>query len=290
MNAFDRAWRAIKNDLEVHLLSIFAVGVAFVCLVTALLVVVNTQHVQDRWQQLGKLSVYLQNNADKSRVAQLEQALRATTGVSGVRYVSSEEARRELMKEQADDTIAALPDQAFPASLEIDMIPTASIDARERIADQLRPLPGVESVETYAHWATRLSSVFSGGLTAALALSIIVLAAVVSVVSSTIRMALQKRHMEVEVLKLVGATNSYVRAPFIIEGAAQGSLGAVFALLLVGTLFAFLRSTFEAYITTLLGINLSFLPWTMILGLITAGALMGSAAAFLSLRRQLVTK
>ncbi len=288
MNALDRAFRAMKSDLEVHLLSVFSVGVAFVCLVTALLVVVNVQHVHDRWQQLGKLSVYVQPNVAQDRVGELEKALRATPGVAGVRFVSSEAARRDLMSEHSDDTLAALPEQAFPASLEIDTQESLPIDARERLAEQLRSLPGVESIETYANWSSKLSSVFSGGVTAALVLTLIVLGAVVSVVSSTIRMALEKRHAEVEVLKLVGATDGYVRRPFLLEGAAQGSLGALFALCLVGALYSFLRSTFEEHLTALLGIDISFLPWTMSVALLLVGGALGAGAAYLSLRRLLV--
>jgi len=289
MNAVDRAFRAIRSDFEVHLLSIFSVGVAFVCLVTALLVVVNVQHVHDRWQQLGKLSVYLHNDVAADRVAALEQALRATEGVSAVRYVSKEAARRDLVTEHVDETLAALPEDAFPASLEIDMAPTTPLDVRERIADRLRPLPGVEGVETYAHWSSRMTKILSGGITAALALTLLVLGAVISVVSSTIRMALQKRHVEVEVLKLVGATDSYVRGPFIVEGAAQGALGALFALCIVGALYAFLRNTFEAYLTALLGFRTSFLPWTLSAGLLAVGAALGAGAAYVSLRKHLVT-
>jgi len=288
MNALARAVRAMKSDLEVHLLSVFSVGVAFVCLVAALLVVVNVQHVQDRWQQLGKLSVYLQNNVAEDRVAELERALRATDGVSAVRFVSRQAARRELVNEHNDETLAALPDEAFPASLEIDMADTTPLEVRERVADQLRPLPGVEGVETYAHWSSKMTSVFSGGITAALALTLLVLGAVISVVSSTIRMVLQKRHAEVEVLKLVGATDSYVRGPFIIEGAVQGTFGALFALCVVGALFGFLRGTFETYLTALLGVRISFLPWTMSAGLLLVGATLGAGAAYVSLRKHLV--
>ena len=111
--------------------------------------------------------------------------------------------------------------------------------------------------------------------TAAAVLTLIVLGAGVSVVSSTIRMALQKRRVEVEVLKLVGATDSYVRGPFIIEGAAQGALGAIVAICLVGALYSFLRSAIEAHLTALIGVLLG-------------GALLGASAAYMSLRKLLV--
>jgi cell division transport system permease protein len=73
-------------------------------------------------------------------------------------------------------------------------------------------------------------------------LAAVVFAAVVSVVASTIRLTLQRRRIEVEVLKLVGATDDYVGRPFVIEGAVQGALGSFLAIVLVFVLFLVVRS------------------------------------------------
>ena len=96
-------------------------------------------------------------------------------------------------------------------------------------------LPAVDRVETYAAWSDRLAALLAGGVTASGLLALVVLAAVISVVSSTIRLALQRRRIEVEVLKLVGATDDYVRRPYVVEGAVQGALGATLALVLLGS-------------------------------------------------------
>ena len=79
--------------------------------------------------------------------------------------------------------------------------------------------PAVETVETYQRWTEKLSTLLGGGVTASGCLAIIVLAAVVSVIASTMRLLLTRRRMEVEVLKLVGASDAFVRRPFVIEGA-----------------------------------------------------------------------
>jgi cell division transport system permease protein len=287
MNAFERAYRAIRSDLPVNVLSVFSVSVAFVCLVTALLVVVNVQHVQNHWQHIGKLSVYLQSDITPERVGEIEKALRATSGVSSVRFVSSESARRELAENATDDMLAALPEQAFPSSIEVEGADTLSSEARQRIADQLRALPGVEGIEDYAGWSSKLASVFSGGVTAAAILALVVFGAVISVVSSTIRLALQKRKTQVEVLGLVGATDSYIRVPFLIEGAAQGTLGVLLALTLASILYAFMRGVLDTQVTALIGVSVSFLPWYFSFGLLLLGALLGVCAAYLSLRRLL---
>src|SRR6201999_1148911 len=127
----------------------------------------------------------------------------------------------------------------------------------------------------------------AGGVAAAGILALVVLAAVVSVVSSTIRLSLQRRRIEVEVMKLVGATDSYVRSPFVVEGAAQGGLGALFAVLLLGVLFGIVQSHFDGNLAALLGATPIFLPWTVVLGLVGSGALLGAVAAYGSLRKLL---
>jgi cell division transport system permease protein len=156
-----------------------------------------------------------------------------------------------------------------------------------KLAEQLGALPAVDRVETYGAWSERLAALLASGVTASGLLALVVLAAVVSVVSSTIRLALQRRRIEVEVLKLVGATDDYVRRPYVVEGAVQGALGAALALVLLGILFAIVQSHFDSSFGTLIGMTPSFLPWTMALSLVVSGAALGALAALLSVRRLL---
>ena len=287
MTPIERAWRGTKNDWRLHALSVFSVAVAFVCLASALLVVVNVSHVRDRWSGTGRASVYLKKGAEREQIVNIERALRASDGVTDVKFVSSDDARHELTGQSDDPIIDALPSEAFPASLEVS-IETELASARlEKLAAQLGVLPAVERVETYSAWSDRLAALLAGGVTASGLLALVVLAAVVSVVSSTIRLALQRRQIEVEVLKLVGATDEYVRGPYVVEGAAQGALGATLALLLLGSLFAIVQSHFDASFATLIGITPSFLPWSIALGLVISGGLLGALAALLSVRRLL---
>ena len=287
MTPIERAWRGTKNDWRLHALSVFSVAVAFVCLASALLVVVNVSHVRDRWASTGRASVYLKKGAEREQIATIERALRASAGVSDVKYVSSEDARHDMTSQSDDPIIDALPTEAFPASIEVMVESEVAAGRLDQLASQLGALPAVERVETYAAWSDRLASLLAGGVTASGLLALVVLAAVVSVVSSTIRLALQRRHVEVEVLKLVGATDDYVRRPYVVEGAVQGALGATLALMLLGSLFAIVQSHFASSFATLIGITPSFLPWSVAAGLVAAGAALGALAALLSVRRLL---
>jgi cell division transport system permease protein len=288
LTTFERALRGAKGDLRAHLLSVFSVGVAFVCLVATLLVVVNVERVQERWESVGRLSVYLKPGTNNEQVATLEQALRGTKGIQKVRYLSSEAARRELLREDPDEVLSLLPEQAFPASLEVETVEPMSLEQRQRITAQLGSLPSVETVEGYENYSHRLGTTLVGAVTAAVVLAFIVLLAVISVVSSTMRLSLQRRSLEVEVLRLVGATDDYVRQPFLVEGMLQGAAGALFAIVLVFAMYLSLRGTVAEEFSQLLGVGPSFLPFALCLGLIASGALMGVFAAYLSLRKMLV--
>lgn len=280
-----RAWRSALAEIRLHLLSVFSVAVAFVCLSATLLVAFNIDAVRAKWAETGRASVYLDPGVDPKTIQTVRQALLAAEGVTAVDFVSSEQAREEVMGASEDQALASLPDDAFPASLEVTLKDDAAAERVEKLASQLEALPAVEAVETYQAWGKRLDRLLLAGAQAAAILLLVVLAAVMSVVGSTMRMALSRRRTEVEVLKMVGATDSYVRGPFVIEGAAQGGLGAFFAVLLMGGLFLIVKDSFDGTLGTLLGASPQFLPPYASAGLVVLGAAIGALSAYASLRR-----
>lgn len=279
------AWRAGRADVKLHALSVFALSVAFICLSASLLLVFNLAAVRDRWSRAGRATAYLRDDASEASVLEIARALGATEGVKQVRHLSSVEARREIIGEERNSSLAVLPASAFPASLEIHFAESAAPSEVERVALKLRALPPIESVETYQKWTDRLSELLGGGVTASICLAFVVLGAVASVIGSTMRLLLHRRRIEVEVLKLVGATDSFVRRPFVVEGAAQGAAGALLSLVVLGFLFLVVRSRFDRELEAFLGISPSFLPLWVSFGMVGLGAALGAATATLSLRK-----
>jgi len=283
----ERALRAAFADIKLHLLSVFSVAVAFVCLAATMLLAVNIDAVRHKWAESGRASVYLVPGVEIGTVDVVRKALLASKGVARVDYVSPEEARAEVSSESADEALSSLPVEAFPASLEVTLAGADSQERLKALESKLEALPAVERVETYQAWGQRLDRLLSGGLTVGLILLIVVLAAVISVVGSTMRLALSRRSREVDVLKLVGATDAYVRGPFVIEGAVQGGIGALLSVAMTGILFLILRDSFDAALGTLLGGAPRFLPILPCLGLVLLGALLGAVSSYASLRRLL---
>jgi len=281
-----RAKRGLRREWRLHALSVFSLSVAFVCLAAALLVVTNLQAVEKRWAHAGRASIYLKDDATSADVQQLKDALSKVQGVTAVRYVSSGQARESFATtDDPNGVLAALPTEAFPASIEIDVAGDVSDDGLTDIVGKLRKLPAVDDVETYQSWTDRLARLVRGGVAASAVLAIIVLLSVLAVVGSTMRFALQRRRAEVEVLRLVGATDRFVKAPFVIEGSLQGALGAIGALVLLGALFLIVHSRLDGELSMLLGVEPSFLPWPVAAGMVALGAMLGAAAASLGLRK-----
>lgn len=283
-----RTWRAGRSDFRLHVLSVFSLSVAFVCLAASLLVVTNIAAVRDRWSRAGRATIYLRDNASDGEITDLTRALEATAGVKRVRHVTNVEARREVITDESDKALASLPPSAFPASLEVGFNEDVNDDDLKSITVKLRSLPAVETVETYQRWTERLSSLLGSGVTASACLALIVLGAVVSVIASTMRLLMHRRRIEVEVLKLVGATDDFVRRPFIVEGAMQGAAGAVAAILLLGLLFLMVRQRFDDELATLLGVSPSFLSLPMSFGMVALGGALGATTAFLTLRKMVL--
>jgi cell division transport system permease protein len=287
MNAWQRALRAGRHDWAFSVGSIFSVAIAFVCLASALLVVANVQELRVRWSHTGRASVYLQPSAEPADIEAIMTALRNSRAVSHVEHVTSELARKELLQ-SGDEVLAGLPPEAFPASIEVQVQDPERSGALARMAEKLRLLPRVEAVETYEAWGERLSALLGSALLGAAVLALIVLATVASVVGSTMRLSLQRRKLEVQVLKVVGATDDYVRRPFVIEGAAHGALGALVGLFAVVMIFLAGYARFDAELTLLLGTAPTFLPWYAALGMVALGTLLGALSAHLSVRKLLV--
>ena len=274
------------REWRLHALSVFSLAVAFVCLGAALLVVTNLHTVETRWAHAGRASVYLRDGASQDDVDALRAALIRVPWVNGAHYVSSGEARAQFGRDlDGRSELTSLPIEAFPASIEIDVSPEMPAGDLADMVGKVKELRSVDDVETYQSWTERLARLVRGGVAAAALLAVVVFAAVLAVVGSTMRLVLQRRSIEVQVLKLVGATDGFVRKPLVIEGSVQGALGAAAAVALLALLFFMVRGRLDSELAALVGVDPTFLPWQVTVGMIVLGALLGGTAALASLRR-----
>lgn len=288
-NAIRRARRGLREDGRLYAVAVSSLAVAFLCLGLAMSAVTNLSRLADRVRESARLTVYLREGAADADVADLRAALVETDGVRGVDLVTAAQAREELAADAPNGaSLAALPADVFPASLEVKLTPGLAPNRVDSLIARVRRSPVVEDVEAYRAFFSRLDTLLAAGRTGATALALLVLLCVLAVVGNTIRLAVAGRRDEIEILKLCGATDGYVRGPFLVEGAAQGLAASLIAVLVLAIGWALLRGPVDATLGAFTGVHLELLSPLALLALVLAGGLAGVAGSALSLRRYLM--
>jgi cell division transport system permease protein len=179
------------------------------------------------------VKVFFEDDATKAEMAAVRERLRTDHRVESVVFVPKEEALARMRK-RVPELTKDLTSNPLPDALEV--MPTRG-EFVDELSDSLRPLPpGVESVKDgkqTAQWIIRVTGVIE---LICLVAVIVLLAASMLLIANTIRLSIFSRRREIEVMKLVGATNWFVRGPFMLEGLICGLVGAAtaVALLVVG--------------------------------------------------------
>jgi cell division transport system permease protein len=283
-----RARRGFREELRLYLVAVTSLSVAFLCVGGALLATTNLSTVADRWGESGRMSIYLRDGARAEDVSQLKMVLEGLPEVAAVESLSSEEARALFLEQSEVSTdLASLPAEVFPPSLEVAIAEGTPIQRIDAISDRVGRFRAVSDVETYRSFFDQLGSLVSAGTNLALVIGLLVALCVFAVIGNTIRLAVARRRAEIEVMKLCGATDGFVRGPFVLEGTFQGALSAVVAILALGALFATVRGSLDASLAELMGTRVVFLEGWMLFALIAAGAIAGAAGSAMSLRRYL---
>lgn len=286
--AITRAARAMREDVRLHAVAVASLTVAFLCLATALWAVANLGAIADSLGRGARMSVYLRDGASAEDIERLQLTLDALPEVSAVEHLTPARAREQFVRDaelQAD--LRSLPADAFPASLEVELRAGTSARELRSLSERLARFGAVDDVETYEGWFGQLEAVLATGRVASSLLAVLVLACVLFVVGSTIRLAIAGRRDEIEVLKLCGASDGFVRSPFLVEGAAQGLLSALLALAILFAIFTIVRDEMDGSLGALAGVRTVFLHPGLALGLVLGGALLGATGSAIAVRRYL---
>jgi len=219
----------------------------------------------------------------------MQLVLQSLPEIQSVEYLNIEKARQHFLEQaDLDIDIASLPAEAFPASLEITVKDAVQQKRLLEITESIKRFNSVESIETYRDWFEQLGSLLTIGQWAAGILALLVTICVIAVIGNTIRLAVASRRDEIEILKLCGATDGFIRNPFIIEGVLQGIAASMSAILILLITYLSIRGSIESTISVLTGVPTAFLNFQMIIGMVFGAAIIGALGSALALRRYLI--
>lgn len=210
------------------------IGSFFTCLVMAValslpmglsLLLNNVERLGGSWQRAAQISLYLHLDADSSQGEQLSNQIKGMAGVADAEFISREKALEEFQQQSGlGEALKELPDNPLPGVVLVtpNEVDKATLEAlRERLSE----LPKVQQAQLDLVWVERLAAILKLGDRFVFGLTVLLVSALLLVIGNTIRLHIENRRIEIEVIKLVGGTDSYVRRPFLYMGALYG-LGA----------------------------------------------------------------
>jgi cell division transport system permease protein len=283
------AWANIWTNRTTTVVAIFTTAFTLACVGIFLLLYVNLRAAAGWLQEDIKIMVYLDDRAAIATVSDLERQLRADRAVAALHFISKEQALGEFKAQFPSDShlLEGLGQNPLPASFVVTLNPPfRSPDAVKRWAERISVLPGVEKVDYNQDWIDALSTIIRSIELVAIGIGLILSAAAVTIIANTIRLTLFARRDEIAILRLIGATKTFIRIPYLLEGAVLGGLGSACSLFMLKALYELFRHQMQ---TTgrLRGLEqlTMFFPISVCLLLVGVGIVLGCAGSFVSLRR-----
>lgn len=225
--------------------------------------------------QSVSISVYFKRDVAIDRVKQLAESVRERAGVATVTVIPADEALESFRKDSGFGTaLDALTDNPLPHVIDVRPTESAATPAElEALKRHLATWPEVDLVQADSEWVRRLEAILDVARRLLLGTAALLGVGVVAVIGNTVRLEILNRRAEIEITKLVGGSNAFVRRPFLYAGALYGGLGALLALVLTLTV-RYLLTPPIARLAASYGSDFSLLAPS----LSQCGALVGGAA------------
>jgi cell division transport system permease protein len=273
---------SIGRNKLLTLVSLGVVVVSIFMLGSFLVIAVNVRGLVSQVKEKVEIRAFLRDDLDEKAVTAARLRIEQIEGVKSVSYVSKKEAYERFKEElqEKSDLLEAIETNPFPASFEVSLLPEYRTGKKASvIASEISTVKGVEEAEYGKEWTSRLDEavriLFSVGATVGVLIAISCL----FLVFNTIRLTVFARKEEIEIMSLVGATDGFIRRPFLLVGIFYGLVGG-------GLATALLYGVHEALSLKIPAIT--FLETPHLAGLILFAALLGYFGSLFSVKKFLV--
>src|ERR687891_896577 len=221
---FSETVQNLRRNILMTVAAISTVAISLLLLGGVQILGMTVNKMTDDWEAKVEVSAFFLKNASQNEVDALGRELSQMPEVKDLTFVSQEQAYEEF-KRDWPDLIGPLPKDALPASYRIKLHDAG--DAEE-VAARIVGAPGIDEVDFGGTVIKKLLQVNSLLRTITLVMSVILMIAAAALIANTIRLAIYARREEIGIMKLVGATNWFIRIPFILEGIFAALVGPIF--------------------------------------------------------------
>jgi len=281
--------QAMRNMVEnrlVHLIGLGTMVIAFLMFDAFILIFVNLNSWAQEQGRSLTMSIYFKGEPERAMIESIKKEL-LQYPVSITDFISKDDALKSLRKQLGEKAglLDGLGENPLPASLEIVLSRDVSGDSLPyELKTRLERINGVDEVQYSQEWVERFQTIMGAVKIIGLVFGGLLFLAALFIITNTVKLTIYSRKDEIEILKLVGATNRFVKIPFLIEGSIQGFLGGSVALIIL----------FLAYVAIITKVDLSigfasldiiFLSPQFILLLLLMSSIIGFIGSTVSLGR-----
>lgn len=304
-NFFRHIWESIKNlkrNLLMTIASVSSVAITLTLVGIFAATLLNIQRVASGVQNNIQINTYLQvDSTDPKKVVKdvtgkevdnkdyhkIFDQIKAIKGVERIIFSSKDEQLKKLQSTMGD--VWELYDKDTNPLQDIYIIETQSPSQVKSVSNKIKGIKGIEDVDYGGINSDKLFKFANFIKTWGLIGTALLLVVAIFLISNTIRMTIMNRQRDIEIMRLVGAKNSYIRGPFIFEGAWVGFLGAVFPALLIYYLYEMAYRQFmpELQLNGLSMYPINYYVYILIGALFVIGIIIGSLGSVMSMRRYL---
>ncbi len=246
----------------------------------------NLKNLAGTLQQDIEVVAYVQPEASAQVIEGIRQRLEGEQAVKELTFVSKAEALKEFHQQFPDESmlLEGMDENPLPASFVVQISQRfQEADSIEAFTERIKQFPGVDQVRYSQDWIDTLALFVSYFEFGAIVIGVILAVATITIIANTVRLSFYSRKEEIEILRLIGATGSFIATPYVIEGALLGACGGALALVLLKGVFEFFRLELNAsgWFSGLESV-LTFFPIQTSVFLVLAGMLLGCGSSLLS--------
>lgn len=281
----------IRNVWANRLMSIASVAVLTSCLLligVAVMLYANIDMALDDVQEQNVIMVYLDDNISEEDINTVGQDVRMIADVDSADFISKEDAYQSQLESLGDDAklMEGLDENPLPDAYEVNL---KTLEHYDTVVESLKSVDHVSSVRGNSDLAEQVRQISRAVTIVSIGMIIMLLAVSLFIIANTVRVTMYNRRLEISIMKAVGATNWFVRWPFIIEGIIIGIISGIVAELLVWGLYSLAVHNVGSMFNLLGGQAIPFSSYAvpMLLAFIFVGILAGAVGSIVSMARYL---
>ncbi len=283
----------IKNTWTNRMMSIASICVLLSCLVligSASMIFLNIDSLISRIEEENVIMVYITDGTEQAAIDEMGEKLKAIDNVAEVEFVSKVDAWQEQLKTmeeaQAKFFTEISTDIPLPDAYKITV---KDLNQFSNTVKEIKKLDNIDTIRQNTDLAKKLDTISRGITIIAIVIIAVLFAISLFIISNTIKITVYSRRLEISIMKSVGATNSFVRLPFVVEGIVIGVISSVLSLAVVYAVYEFSVNQFSDLFKTMGIIPLNFLnyAWYMLAAFLVIGIVSGVFGSLITMRRYL---